>query len=174
MATATLVTIEEYLTTAYRPDVEYLDGELRPKDGKLTEDAVIQWARSQLQALISAWFVQHAEEWKIRTGVEARTRVASGRVRLPDVVVVNDDPQSQTLTEPPLIVIEIVSPSDTYSQLHGRLHDLAAMGVKNLWIVDPQQRSAWQNRDNAWVESKRLSVPDTLIYLDVDALFARL
>ncbi len=95
-------------------------------------------------------------------------------MRLSDVVIVNDVPQTQILSEPPLIAIEIVSPSDTYSQLNGRMRDLAAMGVKNLWIIDPQQRVDREYWEGAWVEVLTLTVPDSPIYLDVNALFVKL
>ncbi len=70
MATSTIVSLEEYLRTDYRPDMEYIDGELRPKEGKLTEEPVVRWMHSRLQVIISAWFENHAEEWEIRTGVK--------------------------------------------------------------------------------------------------------
>ena len=75
MAASTPVTIEQYLKTIYRPDVEYIDGELKEKPA-------IQWAHVRLQSLLCSWFDQHEDEWKIIGGPEARTRVSQNRVRL--------------------------------------------------------------------------------------------
>jgi hypothetical protein len=35
MSTAALVSLQEYLTTTYRPDRDYVDGVLRTGDGRL-------------------------------------------------------------------------------------------------------------------------------------------
>ncbi|HEY0786544.1 MAG TPA: Uma2 family endonuclease [Acidobacteriaceae bacterium] len=130
MTASTLVTMNEYLRTSYRPDVEYIDGELREKDGILRErSARVQWIHSRLQVMISAWFDQHEEEWGVLTGVEARTQVSASRVRLPDVVVVKAGPHPQTLVEPPLIVVEVLSPDDTYAEIERRAQDYLHMGL---------------------------------------------
>jgi Uma2 family endonuclease len=167
MATSTLVTIEQYLQTHYRPDVEFIDGELREKP-------VVQWVHSQLQSLISAWFVQHDEIWQVLVGVEARTRVAKSRIRLPDVVVVPAGSYPQTLVEPPLIVIEILSPDDSYSETQTRARDYQSMGIENIWLIDPETRTARVCRGENWTETARFTVEASPIYLDVTALFARL
>ena len=83
-------------------------------------------------------------------------------------------PSPQTLLDPLLIVIEIVSPTDSYSELEERMSDYAAMGVPNFWIINPQKRVARQRRPNAWVDVTRLTVPGSPIYVDVRWLFARL
>jgi Uma2 family endonuclease len=167
MATATPITIEQYLKTNYRPDVEFIDGELREKP-------VVQWVHSHLQALISAWFVQHDDAWDIQVGVEARTRVADAKVRLPDVVVVKAGRQPQTLVEAPLVVIETLSPNDSYAETQRRAGDYRSMGVENIWLIDPETRTARVCRGESWTETTRFTVADSPIYLDVDALFARL
>jgi Uma2 family endonuclease len=172
MATATLIPIEQYLKTSYCPDVEFIDGELREKP--VVQSVHSQWVHSQLQALLSAWFVQHDDAWKIQVGVEARTRVAEARVRLPDVVVLKAGPQPQTLVDPPLIVIEILSPDDSYTETERRARDYQSMGIENIWLIDPDTRTARVCRGESWTEIARFTVADSPIYLDVKTLFARL
>ena len=113
-------------------------------------------------------------EWGIIGGPEARTRVSGTRVRLPDIVMIPAGDSPETLVDPPLLVIEIVSPSNTYSEIDERMRDYTMMGVPNLWIIDPQVRVARERRGDAWVDVLRLSIPDSPVYVDVLALFKRL
>ncbi|GIV08557.1 MAG: hypothetical protein KatS3mg019_0648 [Fimbriimonadales bacterium] len=39
---------------------------------------------------------------------------------------------------PPDLVIEVLSPSDTYSAWRDKLHDYHALGVPEVWVVDPE------------------------------------
>ena len=170
MATTTLVSLEEYLATSYRPDMEYIDGELRPKGGK---DAVVQWVHSRLQIIIGSWFQQHRKEWRITAGVEARTQVRSTRVRLPDIVVDHAGPHPQVLINPPLIVIEILSPTDTLSEILKRFEDYLAMGVPNIWLVNPDERTGSVYGGGGLLQPVNpFTVAGTAIYLDLTTVFA--
>ena len=169
MATAALVSIsiEEYLhNTSYKPDVEYIDGDLR-------ERPMVMSAHGKLQSLISIWFGQH-EEWGLDVAVEVRTRVAPTRVRLPDVVVDYAGRWPETLVDPPLIVIEILSPNDTYTATQRLAQDYLAMGIPNIWLLDPETRTARVCKENAWIETTRFEVSGTEIFLDTEKLYARL
>jgi hypothetical protein len=48
------------------------------------------------------------------------------------------------------------------------------MGVENIWLIDPDTRTARACRGESWTETTRFAVEGTPIYLDVTALFARL
>ena len=126
MATATtLLSLAEYLETSYRPDREYIDGELR-------ERHVGKWEHARLQWILANWFGTREEEWGITGSTEQRTRVAGTRVRIPDLVIMRLAPQPDVLTDPPLLVIEILSPDDTYSDTQERADDYRQMGVETL------------------------------------------
>ena len=73
------LTLEEYLHTAYHPDCDFVDGFLEERNMGGTKHSV-------LQGQLTFWFLSHAE-WKVRALPELRTRVATTRVRLPDVSV---------------------------------------------------------------------------------------
>lgn len=49
MASATTIPIAEYLQTNYRPDREYVDGELRERN-------VGKWEHARVQWLLANWF----------------------------------------------------------------------------------------------------------------------
>jgi hypothetical protein len=79
-----LLTLEEYLSTSYRPDCEFVDGQLEERNVGGTNHGL-------LQMQLGIWFFQHSE-WNLRTVGEQRTQIGQSRVRLPDVAVIpNDD-----------------------------------------------------------------------------------
>ncbi len=123
MAAAALVSIDEYLHTGYERDLEYVDGELK-------ERPVVFSVHGLLQALLVTWFTTHSKEWNIKAAVEVRTRVSPTRVRLPDVVVGPRRRWPETLVDPPLLVIEILSPSDTFGHIEEVVADYQKMGIR--------------------------------------------
>ena len=106
--------------------------------------------------------------------MEVRTRVSPTRVRLPDVVVDWAGDLPDVLVKPPLLVIEVLSKRDTYSATQRLANDYLKMGVPNIWLIDPETRSARVCEGTAWTEKKRLEIAGTAIYIDIDKLFARL
>jgi len=167
MATATLLGIDEYLNTSYRPDREYIDGEVRERN-------VGKWDHARVQYLLAAWFASHEAEWGIVGSTEQRTRVAATRVRIPDVVIMRAEPQPDVTTDPPLLVIEILSPDDSYSDTEERAADYWKMGVETVWIIDPKTRTGRMCSGTEWVRAERLIVAGTPIYVELSELFAKL
>lgn len=105
---------------------------------------------------------------------EQRIKLTPTTVRISDLVVVRSGPQPDVLIDPPLLVIEILSPDDTYSSLEDRVHDYQAMGIETVWLVDPGTRSGRVCRQNNWEASTRLTVPGSPIYVDLDTIFQSL
>jgi Uma2 family endonuclease len=81
MATANLVPLSEYLETGYRPDREYIDGELRERKLGETE-------HSRLQALLIGFLLMREKQGNIIVLPEQRVQVTQTRYRVPDIVVV--------------------------------------------------------------------------------------
>jgi hypothetical protein len=94
MATSASISLSEYLSTSYKPDREYLNGELRERN-------VGKWAHARTQALLAAWFRVHEKAWDIMGGVAPRLQVSGIRVRVPDLVVMDAGPQPDVLVDPP-------------------------------------------------------------------------
>lgn len=137
MATAALIPISEYLTTSYSPDCDYIDGELEARN-------VGETFHSGLQLFFAAYFSNHRREWGLRAFPEQRVQVSATRFRIPDVSAVRLPRSVDTiLREPPLLCIEILSPEDTLTRMQDRMDDYLAMGVGNLWLVDPVERRFW-------------------------------
>jgi len=114
------------------PDREYVDGEIRERN-------VGKWEHARLQWLLALWFGTHEKQWGITGGTEQRVRVSANRVRVPDLVVLTAGAQPDVLTDPPLLVIEILSPDDSYSDTQERAQDYREMGVETVWIIDPRR-----------------------------------
>lgn len=160
MATDTQITIAEYLTTSYRPDREFIDGELQQRNvGKRTHARTL--------ALLAGWFGNHECEWSAITLLAERIQVSPTRVRIPDIVLTSLAPQPEVLVDPPLLIVEILSPEDTYFSLEERTRDYQRMGVETVWIIDPRTRTARICQGRSWTEEIRLTVPGTPIFLDL-------
>jgi len=132
----TAVPLSEYLHTDYRPDVDYIDGELEERN-------VGEWDHARLQALIERYLGNREREWGILVVPEQRIQVSPTRFRVPDIAVVATRPATGVITEPPLLCIEILSPEDRATRIQARIDDYLNMGVSCVWLVDPATRRAW-------------------------------
>lgn len=167
MSTATVISLAEYLDTTYRPDREYIDGELRERNVGKRDHA-------RVQALLTMWFGQHEAQWSVLALTGQRIRVSATRIRIPDVCLTSTEPQTETLSSPPLLVVEVLSPDDTYIDTQERAHDYFAMGVPMVWVVDPRSRTGRMCSGPIWEEARILRVPHYPIHVDLDHVFQHL
>jgi len=165
MATQVRISLQEYLETPYRPDREYVDGELRERN-------VGKWEHARLQFLLGSWFADHESQWRVMGSTAQRTRVASSRVRVPDLVVVEAGPQPDVIERAPVLIVEILSPDDTWSDMEERVGDYRTMGVQAIWAIDPKTRSGRMCIGDDWRSARRLEVPGTPIFVELDELFS--
>ena len=137
MSSTTVVPVQEYLTTSYRPDCEYLDG-------VLLERNVGEWDHSKLQARLIVLLSQLSLVGQIRVVPEQRVQVTPSRFRVPDVtVVVGQEPREQILTSPPFLCIEILSREDRMTEMQERIDDYLRFGVPYVWVLDPRLKRAF-------------------------------
>jgi len=136
MERGTLVPVDEYLATSYRPDREYVDGQL-------VERNVGEWDHSKLQMIVSAYLYNRRHELGIHVVPEQRVQVQPTRFRVPDVCVVSGkEPSEQILTSPPFLCVEILSKDDRMSEMQERIDDYLSFGVRYVWLVDPRTKRA--------------------------------
>jgi Uma2 family endonuclease len=170
MGSATLISVAEYLTTAYSPDRDYVDGEVVERNlGELDH--------SSIQMAIAAALYERRREWGIRVYPEQRVQVKATRFRIPDVCAVKGSkPDEQIFTRPPFLCVEILSQDDRMSRMQERISDYLQMGVPYVWLVDPGSRRAWIYTSDAIVEVKdgvlRTQQPD--IEVPLAEIFAEL
>jgi Uma2 family endonuclease len=137
MKTSAVVSVEEYLSTDYSPDVDYVDGEL-------VERNVGEKDHSRLQTLLTAYLVSRETEYGIHVFVEQRVQISPRRFRVPDVcVTVGPEPQEQIFTTTPFLCVEILSPDDRMSRIQEKIDDYLRFDVQYVWLINPQSRRAW-------------------------------
>ena len=148
----TLVSVEEYLSTVYQPDCDYVDGEVLERN-------MAEVDHSSIQGELIGLFYVRRKEWNVTILPEVRVQVKPTRFRIPDIAIVLGKTDEQILTKPPFLCIEILSPEDRWSRLQESIEDYFQFGVPEVWIIDPQDRKAWTCTQSA---GARL-VPDGIL-----------
>jgi Uma2 family endonuclease len=134
---ASVVPLSEYLATCYRPDCEYLDGELLERN-------VGEWDHSRLQSLVSRYLCNREKRWGILVVLAQRMQVKATRFRVPDIsVLAGPPPAGPILAKPPFLCIEILSPSDRMMEMQERIDDYLNFGVRYVWLLHPRTRRAF-------------------------------
>jgi Uma2 family endonuclease len=138
MATRSLVSVDEYLSTSYRPDCDYVDG-------VVLERNLGEYDHAELQGQVFAYYHARRKAWGIRVVPEQRVQVSATRFRVPDVCVIVDTGRpGQIFRTPPFICIEVLSKGDSFSEMRDRIEDYLKFGVSYVWILDPAKREAWR------------------------------
>src|SRR5712692_9663889 len=131
------VSLQEYLDTTYRPDCDYVDGEVVERNTGLRD-------HSEVQGELLFFFRERRDMWGTHAYVALRLWVAPRRIRVPDICVfVGRDPTEQVPSEPPFICIELLSKDDTLESTQDRIDDYLKFGVPYIWLVNPLNRRAW-------------------------------
>ncbi len=64
---------------------------------------------------------------------------------------------------PPALIAEVLSPTDRWPDVERKLHDYLEAGVKEVWVVDPEERMVWvhtpDRQHRVFSESDRLTSP---------------
>jgi Uma2 family endonuclease len=137
MSSATLVSVQEYPATSFRPDRDYVDGEIQERN-------LGEQPHSLTQTSLAAFLFNRRTQWGIRVLTEQRVQVGPTRFRVPDVCVLPASaPRDPIVRQAPFLCIEILSPEDRVSRLNERLADYFQMGVRYAWVLDPFTRRAY-------------------------------
>jgi Uma2 family endonuclease len=131
MGVETLISVEEYLSTSYDPDVEYVDG-------VLVERNVGDWVHSLVQRNI---IISLSSKYpRVFAVPELRSKTSETRYRLPDVCVLLDAPRTKYLLDAAFLAVEILSEDDSMSKTMEKLEEYDRKGVSNIWLIDPRLR----------------------------------
>jgi Uma2 family endonuclease len=131
VATATPMTVEEYLLTSFSPDVDYVNGTIEERN--VGDDSHSAW-----QAALCTWFGKQAEHGQVRVRPSLRVRVAQTEYRVPDVALLDRNlPRERVATHPLVAAFEILSPRDTFPEMIVRCADYERMGVQTIIVIDP-------------------------------------
>jgi Uma2 family endonuclease len=168
-----LISVEEYLNTTYRPDVEYADGEIQERN-------LGEFDHADLQLALGTLLRNRQQAWAIRVVVEARVQVGPMRFRVPDVCVLAAGlARERIIRHAPLLCIEVLSPRDRLKAMRKRVQDFLDMGVPEVWIFDPETRTAYVCSGDLTTEMAEyrdavLRLAGSAIEMDVAAVFATL
>ncbi len=82
--------------------------------------------------------------------------------------------RTQIIREAPLLCLEVKSPEFTLKREVTRARDYLTMGVPEVWIFDPESRTAYILRTDSLTEHREgtLKLANTAIELDLAKLFA--
>jgi Uma2 family endonuclease len=164
------VPVEEYLSTEYEHDCEYVDGAIEERDMGEFEHAYVQ-------GLLTTLFNNHRADWGVYSLPEQRVQTQKTHFRVPDLCVLRaGSVREPILTHPPLLAIEIQSPDQALRRTETKAAEYLAFGIEHVWVVDPYARVGYR-ATVAGLELVRdgiFSIPDSPIRLELAAIFAEL
>ena len=164
------VSVEEYLSMVFEHDCEYVDGAIEERD-------LGEFEHAYVQGLLVTLFNTHEEDWGVFAVPEQRIQVGAAHFLIPDVTVVREDTKlAGTLTEPPLLVIEVQSPEVPVKRTARKAAEYRSFGIEHVWVLDPYARVAYRGGENGLelVRSGELTIPDTSVRVVPADLFAKL
>ncbi|MDX2181891.1 MAG: Uma2 family endonuclease [Bryobacteraceae bacterium] len=162
MATATLLSVEEYLATHYEREPEYVRGELRERPMPNPDHGFTQVELGHLVRIRAP---------HLYVGSEIRHRVEPEVLRLPDIAIYVTRPKVRLPTEPPLAAIEILSPDEKFSELREKFAEYERWGVRYIWLVDPESRTFSIYRGGSLLAADQLEVPEHNLTITIADLF---
>lgn len=159
-----LISVDEYLSTAYEPDCDFVDGIVLQRN-------VGEKDHAKVQKRILLYLEARRDLFTIQ---EQRVQISPSRFRVPDVcVIAGPEPDEQIFTAPPFLCIEVLSPEDRMSRMQAKIDDYLGFGVRYVWVIDPQAAKAWtytaegmhEVRDGVLrTESPEVAVPLSAIF----------
>lgn len=168
MSLETLIPVEEYLSTSYSPDRDFLEGRLvernvGEKEHGRMQRALIRYMSKYREAGLEAW-------------PEQRIQITPDHYRVVDVCITEGEPEEQIFTRPPLVCIEILSRKDTLAELQDTVDDYVSIGVPLVWIINPWKRIAYTGTARGFERIAdrvfRAQIAGVELAISLDGLFA--
>jgi Uma2 family endonuclease len=122
---------------------------------ELVDGTLVEKAMGAYEDLVGSLLIQYLGEFArkkdlgVVLGSAAYLRLAPGSVRLPDVCFISWSklssrkfPRAPIAPLVPDLAIEVLSPSNTHREMERKLRDYFSTGVRLVWYIDPELRSA--------------------------------
>jgi len=164
------VSVEEYLSTTYEHDCEYVDGVVEERD-------LGEFEHAYVQGILIGLFLKNRDAWKAYPLPEQRVQTQKTHFRVPDVVVLREGSKREPiLTHPPLLAIEVQSPDQSLRYTEAKAQEYLAFGIEHVWVVDPYARVAYRGTASGLelVRNGELAIAGTSIRLSAQEIFAEL
>ena len=162
MAVAALVSVEEYLSTDYSPDCDYVDGVLEDRN-------VGEKDHSKLQRDLTVHLYARCKELGLHLFPEQRVQVTSTRFRVPDLCITIGEPDEQIFTAAPFLCIEVLSKDDRAEDIQEKVEEYLAFGVGYIWIINHRKRLAYVHTGSGTTKAEggvlKTSNPDIIVPL---------
>ena len=169
MASKTLVPVEEYLRTIYHPDREYWDGEIVERNVGEKQHAA---AQGRLIGILFMWAEQ--QNVKLFVNPELRLKLGETLYLIPDVCVfAGEDPEESVPTQPPYVVVEILSPDDRMKEVVEKLELFRNWGVANIWFVDPYSKKLFVYTEAGLLQVAAFQLPQFGLEIPASRIFPR-
>jgi len=168
VATKTQIRSEDYLRMTFEHDAEFVHGEI-------VERSMPDLTHGRIQFLLGLLFAKVILSHPLYPCFEVRMKVAPDVYRVPDFsVFAGRRPEQQVPDQPPLVVVEILSKDDRYSELMQKLEQYREWGVRHIWVIDPLTKRFSMYTEFGLQNVSSLSLPDYPIQLTPAELFASL
>lgn len=164
------VSVEQYLSTVFEHDCEYVDGVIEERD-------LGEFEHAYIQGILITLFNNHRDDWGAYALPEQRVQTQKTHFRVPDVTILRErTPREPIITHPPLLVIEVQSPEIPLSKAKFKAAEYLAFGIENVWVVDPYARVGYRGTPNGLelARSGELAIPETPIRIVLADLFSEL
>ena len=139
MATTTHVPVEVYLRSSYEPDAEYVDGEIE-------ESPMGEFDHTSWQQAIQIWFWQHEKGMGYSRACRSygfgslRRGIAFPMSRC----LTAADPSSRSSRTRRSPCLRFCLPEDRLQRMKRKLEDYRAMGIPEIWVIDPQDSTFYR------------------------------
>jgi Uma2 family endonuclease len=163
-----LISLDEYLNTSYRPDAEFVDGVLVERNSGTP-------LHSLAQVIAGSHLHQYRKSHALEVCMSVRVRLSAERYRVPDLLVLEKPyTRGKFVTDVPAITVEITSPEDTFDCVIDKCLEYETLGVRNILVMDPDNRRAWLFEQNNLRLLGGASVRLNLSQAALDFPFARM
>lgn len=160
-----LLTLQEFRAryAECKPHFEYWSGEPIQK-------AMPTWLHSLVQGLIRDLL----REAGLASGVEVELRISDDWEPVPDVIGATRIQQPYPTT-PVEIVVEVLSPDDSFSQVMTKCKRYAQLGIGQILVIDPDTRVGfeWRKQESLLIEVTGMSLPNE-VRVELSHLWERL
>lgn len=157
-----LITGEELARMGNLSRCELIDGRVVPMSPTGYEHGEIENAiGAELRS-----FVRSHKLGKVLTGeVGIYTQRDPDRVRGADVLFISNQRYAQKRSDSyldvaPDLIVEVLSPNDSWSEVMQKLREYFAIGVRLIWVADPAARRVYAYR--SLTDMREFTVADTL------------
>ncbi len=158
-----LITGEELLAMGDCGPCELIDGkivEMSPPGGEHGRIEI------RLGRYLDVYVEDHHLGWVVGGETGIYTQRNPDRVRGVDVAfftkeALPDGPPTAFIEAAPALVVEIMSPGNTWAEMRDKIREFFAIGAGEVWIVEPATRSL--HRYHSPLRYERLGEQDTLV-----------